>query len=37
MRCLALTSSFPPAALAGADLIVTSLEEVAWHQLAALW
>jgi HAD superfamily hydrolase (TIGR01509 family) len=37
MRCLALTNSYPPTALAGADLIVHSLEAVSWDRLAALW
>lgn len=37
MRCLAVTSSYPPEALGGADLIVGTLEGLAWERLAALW
>jgi len=37
MRCLAVTNSYPAEALAGADLIVRSLEEAGWDRLAALF
>ena len=37
MRCLAVTSSYPAAALGGADLVVGTLEDVGWEQLAGLF
>lgn len=37
MRCVAVTSSVARAALAEADLVVSSLEEVGWDRLAALY
>jgi len=37
MRCLAVTSSYPAAALGGADLVVGTLEDVGWDQLAGLF
>jgi beta-phosphoglucomutase len=37
MRCLAVTNSYPAAAVAGADLIVSSLAEAGWDRLAALF
>jgi hypothetical protein len=37
MRCLAVTNSYPAAALGGADLIVSSLAEAGWDRLAALF
>jgi HAD superfamily hydrolase (TIGR01509 family) len=37
MRCIAVTSSHPAEALGGADLVVESLEELGWDELAALF
>lgn len=37
MRCVAVTSSVARAALAQADLVVSSLEEVGWDRLASLY
>jgi len=37
MRCLAVTNSYPAEALGGADLVVTSLEEVTWERLEAIF
>lgn len=37
MRCLAVTSSYPPEALGGADLIVGTLEGLGWERLAGLF
>src|SRR5919198_730408 len=37
VRCLAVTNSYPAEALGGADLIVSSLAEVGWDRLAALF
>ena len=37
MRCVALTTSHPAAALVGADLVAGSLEEVGWDALVALF
>src|SRR5437667_3660099 len=37
MRCLAVTNSYAAEALADADLVVRSLEEVGWERLEALF
>ena len=37
MRCLAVTNSYPAEALAAADLVVRSLEEVGWERLEAIF
>jgi beta-phosphoglucomutase len=37
MRCLAVANSYPATALAGADLVVASLEGIGWERLAALF
>ena len=36
MRCLAVTNSYPAEALADADLVVTSLDEVTWERLESI-
>lgn len=37
MRCLAVTNSYPAEALGGADLVVASLEGIAWERLEGLF
>jgi HAD superfamily hydrolase (TIGR01509 family) len=37
MRCIAVATSHPPEALAGADVVVGSLEELGWDALVALF
>ena len=37
MRCLAVTNSYPAEALADADLVVTSLDEVTWERLESIY